>query len=134
MIDPAGNLNVRQHVRRQCRIDARARLDGPGASQVALARSITDAGRWFSVRVVDISEGGLGLESPVFLPRACTLLVRTTPTSQDDNCQVPFECRIQRVTMIDRTPLYYLGLSFVGDLRAQAQAACRVSAPAGGEP
>lgn len=129
MIDPAGNLQVREHVRRQCRIDATARVDGAGRAPVVPARAVTDPAGWFNVRLVDISGGGLGLESPLYLPRGCRLIVRATPLSGDDTCQVPFDCRVQRASMLDRTPTYYLGVSFVGDRDLHARAAVRLSSP-----
>lgn len=114
MGDPMDTLQIRQHSRRQCRVEARARVEEAARDRVTPSRSMTDAERWFPVQVVDVSEGGLGLESPLFLPRGCLLSVRTAAKPGDADCQMPFQCRVQRVSMHSAKPVYYLGLSFVG--------------------
>ena len=90
---------------------SQVRVAEDAADQVTLARSIGDGSGAIDVFITDASRGGLGIESVVFMPRGCRLKIRVqggTAGSVHD-----LTLRVQRVTMLDRTPTYYLGLSFV---------------------
>jgi hypothetical protein len=103
-------LVVRQHERHLCRVACSLRMGEQGAEQVALARSVGDGAGRVEATIVDCSRGGLGLESRVFLPRGSRMLVRIgTPEGGAE-----LSVRVQRATMTDRTPTYYLGVSFAG--------------------
>lgn len=103
-------LVVRQHERYLCRLPAKVRVGEGYTDQVSLTRTVGDGAGGVEVWVVDCSRGGLGIETPVLFPRGCRLKVTflggTTP--------VELSVRVQRVTMQDRKPTYYIGLSFVG--------------------
>jgi hypothetical protein len=107
----AEQLVVRQHERFLCRLASQVRVAPDMAEQVVMSRSVGDHTGAVDVVVTDASRGGLGIESTVFFPRGCRLQVRVTiagATAEQD-----LSLRVQRVTMLDRTPTYYLGLSFV---------------------
>lgn len=121
MQSSAEQLVVRQHERIHCRIASLLRVSTENAEQVSLARAVGDGNGGVDAFITDCSRGGLGIESPVFLPRGCRLRIRarvassaatgTTPASSDGSGEMIV--RVQRVTMLDRKPTYYLGVSFV---------------------
>ena len=107
----AEQLVVRQHERFLCRLPSHVRVSEDAADQVALARSVGDGSGSLDVVITDASRGGLGIESSVFLPRGCRVKVRVKPATGESVHDVTL--RVQRVTMLDRKPTYYLGMSFV---------------------
>ncbi len=117
-----GGLIVRHTQRHEisvpCRIDvANAHAAAVRFTPVALAQD----GR-VSGRIVDVSAGGLGVETPVFVPR--NTLVRITTIAEQSGQQSPpidVTLRIKRVIMIDREPTYLLGLSVTGQDDGAAQ-------------
>lgn len=104
-------LVVRQHERFECRIAARIRVAAACGEQVAFSRAVGDGTGALEATVVDCSKGGLGLETPIFLPRGVLLTVH--PGSGPGETGV-LEVRVQRATMLDRSPRFYLGVSYVG--------------------
>lgn len=106
-------LVVRQHERLLCSLRAHLSVAEANASQVSIARTIGDGSGAIEVELVDCSRGGLGIQSSLFLPRSCQLVVRLIP---DDSRGIPNDLellvRVQRASMISRTPTYYLGVSF----------------------
>lgn len=110
------NLVVRQHDRLSCRLPAILRVAKEHADRVVLARTAGDGHRTVKVVAVDVSSGGLALESPIFFPKACRLEVRLlNPEQPDGPPLLETAIRIQRTAMLDRTPIYYLGGAFVTD-------------------
>jgi hypothetical protein len=105
------NLAVRRHDRLRCDLDARCRIADGHEAQLALSQGVTDAEGAIELRVVDCSEGGLGLRSPVFLPKGALLSVDVPPPGGGGPERLRFGLRIQRVEMVDRAPAYYLGTS-----------------------
>lgn len=105
-------LVVRQHERVLCKAAAQARVAEASAPQVILARNSIDAGSCITLTAVDCSRGGMGLESPIFIPRATQLHVRLR-SGAADTPDVEFLARVQRVTMVNRTPTYYVGVAFL---------------------
>jgi hypothetical protein len=103
-------LVVRQHERYHCRLGATVRVADISVDQVALARSVGDGAGVVKATVVDCSRGGMGLETTVFFPRGCRLRVHLGGADS----LVELSVRVQRASMLDRTPTYYLGVSFVG--------------------
>ncbi len=101
------DLSVRQHERLACDLGARVTIS-PGHG-VRLSRLAPGGGGEFDVRVVDVSRGGLGLRSAVYLPPACVLTVRLL----GEGGAPAFEClgTVRRASMIDRSPAYYVGVS-----------------------
>jgi hypothetical protein len=107
----AEQLVVRQHERFLCRLAAHLRVAEDMAEQVMIARSVGDGVGAVDAFITDASRGGLGIESTVFFPRGCRVVVRVRaagPMPVQD-----LTLRVQRVSMLDRAPTYYLGLSFV---------------------
>lgn len=105
-------LVVRQHERHICRVACSLRMADQGADQVALARSVGDGAGRVEATIVDCSRGGLGLESKVFFPRGSRMLVRVSVPGTSES--VELSVRVQRASMTDRAPTYYLGVSFAG--------------------
>ncbi|HVU64854.1 MAG TPA: hypothetical protein VHC70_12815 [Phycisphaerales bacterium] len=111
----AEQLVVRQHERIHCRIASQLRVASENAEQVSLARAIGDGSGGVDAFITDCSRGGLGIESSVFFPRGCRLRIkaRTVGAPQESAGAGEMVVRVQRVTMLDRKPSYYLGVSFV---------------------
>lgn len=111
-----GNILVRQHERVTCELDAFARVEPGQGDQVVLSRSAATGGRSegeIRVSVVDVSPGGLGVRSPIYLPRGTKLRVIMSRSSPDAPDAHQIVVRVQRSAMIDRSPAYYLGGAFV---------------------
>jgi hypothetical protein len=112
MLQPgAEQLVVRQHERYLCRLTCQVRVGEQTAEQVVFARNVGDGSGALDTWVVDCSRGGMGLESTVFLPRGSRLKVRVI---SDAGAALEVHVRVQRAAMQDRSPTYYLGVSFAG--------------------
>jgi hypothetical protein len=112
MSSPASDLAVRGSARYQCTIDALIVVAQEHARLVKPDKSAPGAGGPVPVSVVDLSHGGAGIRSPLFLPRLCRLdLTLTLPGRTDP---MTLALRVHRVTMLDRSPAYYLGTGFEG--------------------
>lgn len=106
-------LVVRQHERLQCRLRAHVRIDEEHAEQVAFARTVSDGTGTIGAHITDCSQGGLSLETSVFLPRGCRIRVRLD-TAESTPHKLEVLARVQRSSMTNRAPTYVLGASFVG--------------------
>lgn len=109
------DLAVRQHDRYECELRAEIGVAPASEGAVRLSRSAPGAGGRVPVRVVDLSRGGVGINSPVLFPQTCRIALRlSVPSAEPGGAALVFETalRIQRATMTDRTPTYYLGTSF----------------------
>lgn len=63
--------------------------------------------------VIDASEGGLGVLSPVFLPKRALVRVRVRhPVAEDQPPLLEATLRVQRVVMTDRRPYYLIGFAY----------------------
>lgn len=75
------------------------------------------------VVLVDASDGGLGLMSPVFIPKRTIVRVTArSPMGKSDKPLLDTYVQIRRVVMTDRRPAYLLGGSFANfndDRRAE---------------
>lgn len=102
-------LLVRQHERLRCDLSAWLTIAPEHAERVVPARGQTGPGGRLAVRVTDVSLGGIGVRTTVFLPR----LMRARVFIQGAGVIEPSEWAItvQRVVMVDRTPTYDLGTS-----------------------
>jgi hypothetical protein len=116
-------LTVRQFQRRE--VDLPAQFDVAEAHQqqvrFSAASGSVDA-HSLPVRTVDMSPGGAGLASTIFLPRACEGRLRifsTTPVEvRGDGSpvyEVAFEHRVKvrRTILTGHEPSYFVGVSFV---------------------
>lgn len=130
-------LLVRQHERYTCRLSAKLRVVPEDAPQVSIARSVGDGAGGVNCIVVDCSSGGVGLQSPVFLPRGSKVIVTISSESLDSSTagsaadsastELPSTVfkgtlRVQRVSMLDRTPTYYLGTALIKPVGDQSDA------------
>ena len=115
------DLSVRQHERHACDVPVRIFASGSSAEVVRLTRVGAEGA---AARIVDYSKGGIGLRSPVYFPLTCNIRLRLmTPAASVD-----VDLRVQRVTMVDRTPAYYVGTSFDSATPAQQDAVARLLA------
>lgn len=107
------DLQVRRHERVKCELRAQISAAPDSERQVRLARTLGDGSRIITASVIDASPGGLGINSTVYFPRASVVHVRIT--AGDDPKRPPVfegDLRVQRASMIDAGPTYYLGTSF----------------------
>jgi hypothetical protein len=118
-------LTVRQYEREHVRLPIELVLADQHATQVRFSQSSTAAGR-HAIRglAVDISPGGMGLQTAQFLPRMCEGIVRvheprtgSGEVAANDPITTPllFEHRVKvrRVFLLDREPTYAVGVAFV---------------------
>lgn len=116
----ADQLVVRQHQRLVCCLRASLIVSPAHAKMIVLSRTTADSAGGLSATVVDCSRGGVGLHVPVLLPRTSLVSVQI-PMSESAAPAIVLHCRVQRATMSDRKPTYYLGLSFRTDENDAAQ-------------
>lgn len=107
------DLVVRRHERVRCDLTARIATSNECERQVRLARTLGDGSRVVNARVIDCSPGGLGINTSVYFPKSAVIQVRICANGDPASSPL-FEgaLRIQRATMIDGAPTYYLGTSF----------------------
>lgn len=120
------NLVVRQHERVRCALSAEATVAPEHAGPIALSPLAADGSGNFNPIVVDVSRGGIGLRTKVFLPKQARICVTIT----DPALEAPISAtvRVQRVVMTDRAPTYELGTSFVDASPALLQSVAAVIA------
>lgn len=117
-------LIVRRHERFELVLPALLSVAPEHQSLVRFNPAICERDGWIPATLVDISPGGLGLMTRVFLPRMSIARVRVM-RGQDERQVLDVKVRLQRLTMTDRRPAYLLGTSFVDlteEQRAMVQA------------
>ncbi len=106
---------IRRSQRHDVAMAARFSIAPVHAPLVRLSTGSGARDGWLDAGVVDISSGGVGLITPVFVPRRCLILVRLRA---DDSPEAPtlveVGARVQRIVMTDRRPAYLLGTAFEG--------------------
>ena len=118
-------LVVRQHERHTCSLPAHGGVDIAQTEQVNLAVQIAGgASGDFACTLTDVSHGGLGLRTAVFVPKTTRVQLRVALA--DGGPPVEIALRVMRVAMVDRTPTFYLGTSFVQPQSAIAAALTRL--------
>jgi len=105
----ASDLTLRQHQRVRCSIACPLRVAPEHAKMVQLSSIAADASGGFEGTLVDLSRGGAGVRTSVFVPKQTRLIVRLP----DAGGTLSLTLRVMRVQMIDRTPRYELGLALV---------------------
>jgi hypothetical protein len=105
------NLVVRQHERLRCALTAEATIAPEHIGPITLSPLAADASGNFNPVVVDVSRGGIGLRTKVFLPKQARICV--TITDPAIGTPISTTVRVQRVIMTDRAPTYELGTAFV---------------------
>lgn len=103
---------IRQHERWQCQMECVARVGPDAAAQVRVSARVASRDGGVPGELIDCSKGGMGLRTGVFMPKGAELLVDVT---LPEGGSVRLTGRVQRVTMLDRTPTYYLGIAFVAN-------------------
>jgi hypothetical protein len=119
----AEQLVVRQHERLRCDLAARVMVGPESAERVVLSLDGARGGNGavdVAVRVTDCSRGGLGLQSPVYLPKRCRVMVRVEGVDGLEGASGTLELgvTVQRAAMLDRGPTYYLGTAGESEGRA----------------
>jgi hypothetical protein len=117
----ADSLVVRQFERVRCALRGLARIAPEHERLITLsakALDATDGGAagGMTGTIVDLSRGGLGIRTKVFIPKQTRLIVQITdPTlgGTSDSPVLTAEVRVMRVIMVDRTPTYELGTAFI---------------------
>lgn len=107
-----GSMQARQFVRREASYNARFEVHPDHADQFRL--SFPDAQR--GLTVVDVSEGGLGLNSSVFIPRNIRLLLHVSGMEDEQGRRRPdavIPAVVRRCTMLDHKPTYGVGLQYL---------------------
>lgn len=112
------SLSVRRHDRQDCNLPARCHVADSHADQVVFSSAVAEPDGSLELRVVDCSEGGLGLRSPVFVPKGARIVVELSLSDGQRDARHEFHLRVQRAAMVDRAPAYYLGASLVGSSAA----------------
>jgi len=107
------DLAVRRATRYDLALPLRFSVADPDGAQVSFGKGIPHRNGWVSADLVDLSRGGLGILTPVFVPRKTALRVRLLQSAEPD-APVMLDCgvRVQGVVMTDRRPAYMLGTSF----------------------
>lgn len=110
------DLAVRRYERYGCDLPAQIAVAAASGQSVKLARSAAGAEGRIAARVVDCSQGGVGIQCAVFFPLTCAMrLWMTLPDAPGaKGGDLELNLRIQRTAMLDRKPTYYLGGSFDG--------------------
>jgi hypothetical protein len=124
MSSPTSELAVRGSARYQCGFDAQVSVAQEHARLVKTDKSAPGAGGPAAMTLVDFSLGGAGLRSPLFFPRLCRLVLTFTPPGAADPMSV--ELRVHRVSMLDRSPSYYLGTAYESLTAEQTQSILQV--------
>ncbi|MGQ0627516.1 MAG: PilZ domain-containing protein [Phycisphaerales bacterium] len=120
-------LVVRQHERHTCDVPARFSVDTAHHDRVTIAFQSTGMSTGdVPVRIIDCSAGGLGLRSPVYIPK--TGRIRVQFELADGGPPIDTILRVMRASMQDRTPSYYLGGAFTDDSPSTTAALARLVA------
>lgn len=113
------NLVVRQQERVQCALPVDLRVAPEDAAKVVLSSTAGAGGGLVRAKAVDGSLGGMGIETPVFFPKSCRVSVRVplVEPGTDPGVEaiaIELAAQVKRVTMLNRTPVYYIGVLFLG--------------------
>ena len=117
------DLTLRRHERYLGDFPGEVVIAPACAAGIRIARSSQTNAGGIAVKAVDFSQGGVGLRSPIYLPRGCALIIRlTVPGPVPFALEAPIS--VQRVRMLDSVPNYYLGTAFeVSDAAAAERTA-----------
>jgi hypothetical protein len=107
-----GGLTVRRFERHALSLPVRVTLEDAAGASVRLSRA-SGGSDGFGATLVDLGQGGLGLESPYFLPRQTVLEIRLLADAAKELPEFRTRVRVMRTRMSSRTPSYELGCSFV---------------------
>ena len=105
------DLMVRRHERHELVLPAILSVAPEHKSLVRFNPSICERDGWVPATLTDISPGGLGLITHVFIPRMSLVRVRIM-RGEGERQVLDVKVRLQRVCMTDRRPAYLLGTAF----------------------
>lgn len=125
MVWDATHLQTRQYVRRAAEISARLDFHSDQAEQLRFAFADSQN----RIVVTDVSEGGIGLRTEVFLPRNARLTVRVRSDAAGN--ELVIQAVVRRCQMIDLKPAYHIGLQFLDTSAADRQALLKLVQDAG---
>lgn len=103
---------VRQSVRYDVSIRGCVAVANDHAQAIRFGAGAGHRDGWVDLDIVDVSSNGLGLISPVFIPRKTLLTVRAYSFGENPSLLLEVPVRVQRVFMTDRRPGYLIGTSF----------------------
>lgn len=113
-------LPLRRSARYDVALRARVEPAADARPAVQFSAALTRRGP-LEVDIVDISSGGVGLLSGLFIPRGCPLDLRIMGLGGEVAEElVAVRARVHRVIMTDRRPAYLVGASFEQVDEAQA--------------
>lgn len=104
-------IHARQHERHAVSIEARIEPHPDHSDQYRLAVPDAQSG----LAVTDVSGGGLGLRSGIFVPKRMKVIVHVLAGSQETgmaNEVIRVRAIARRCEMIDHKPTYFIGLQF----------------------
>lgn len=131
---PAQPELVRHHQRQACSVDASLRVSSEHAERVVISASVCDSHGRVPVKIVDVSDGGMGLHCGLFIPARTIFEVDVEdPCAPGAVQRLTVQLRVQRITMMSREPRYYLGAAYTGagDLAGLRQRLRAQAAPTG---
>lgn len=109
---------ARQYERHEVSLEARIEPHADHAEQYRLA--VPDAQSGLSV--TDVSTGGLGLSSGIFVPRRMKVIIHVAVGSGAVASEViRVRAVVRRCEMIDHKPTYLIGLQFIDAKGAEAR-------------
>ncbi len=82
------------------------------AMHVSLTAKAASANSTVEATVVDASDGGLGVMSPVYFPKGALVQLSFKNHMNSRDMAVESVFRVQRILMTDRRPGYLLGLAY----------------------
>lgn len=103
---------VRRAVRHDVALRAKMSVHPDHAQAVRLSQSSGVRDGWLDCDIVDVSGGGIGIMTHVFLPKRTKLNVRVFGLAAGGEPLMEIRVAIQRVVMTDRRPAYILGATF----------------------
>lgn len=103
-------IHARQHERHEISLEARIEPHDDHAEQYRLA--VPDAQSGLSV--TDVSAGGLGLSSGIFVPKRMKVIIHVASgTGKVANEVIRVRAIVRRCEMVDHKPTYLIGLQFI---------------------
>jgi hypothetical protein len=108
----AVSTHARQFRRHETRYEARLEAHRDHAEQFRLAFPDAQSG----LAVVDVSKGGVGLDTGIFLPRnlRVTLHIRGVALGPESKpLDLTIRAVVRRCTLVDHKPTYLIGLQFL---------------------
>lgn len=103
---------ARQFKRHEAAYKARIEPHPECADQFRLSYPDVQAG----LDVIDVSAGGLGLRSPIFIPKNIQLILHVSDVGDAEGTalsSLKIRAIVRRLEMVDHKPTYHVGLQFV---------------------